>query len=190
MNTQYKQKNRFDDRFAKIATMGQIIFHAKDLANLWRIGNDNTLYATLSRYVKKGLLFRAHKGLYAIKPIDQIDPIMLGIKALRRFAYASTETALARSGIIQQEMHEITLVSDISKRFSIGSHRYRCRKLNDQYLHNIIGIIAKNGYKIATMPRAIADMLYFNKNAHFDAKNSIDWKQVKIIQKQVYDSSK
>ena len=190
MNTQFKQKIRFDDRFAKIAAMGQIIFHAKDLANLWRIGNENTLYATLSRYVKKGLLFRAHKGLYAIKPIDHIDPIMLGIKALRRFAYVSAETALAHYGIIQQETREITLVSDISKRFTIGPHHYRCRKLNDQYLHNTMGIIVKNGYKIATVPRAVADLLYFNKNAHFDAKNVIDWKQVKIIQKQVYDSAK
>ena len=187
MNTQFKQKSRFDSRFAKIAALGQIVFHAKDLANLWHIANENTLNTTLSRYVKKGLLFRIYKGLYSLKPINQIDPILLGIKALHRFAYASTETVLAQSGIIQQNMHNITLISDISKRFSIGDRGYRCRKMSDKYLHNTLGIVAKDGYNIATEPRAAADLLYFNKQAHFDAHNLIDWSQVKIIQKQVYD---
>ena len=190
MNAQFKPKSRFDDRFAKIAALGQIIFHAKDLANLWRIANENTLHATLSRYAKKGLLFRIYKGLYSLKPIDQIDPVLLGIKALHRFAYVSTETVLADSGVMQQDTHEITLVSDISKRFAIGPHQYRCRKLHDRYLYNPLGIAAKDGYKTATAPRAVADLLYFNDRAHFDAHGSIDWGQVKIIQKQVYDSSK
>ena len=189
MNVQFKLKSRFDDRFAKIAALGQIIFHAKDLANLWQISNENTLHATLSRYVKKGLLFRIYKGLYSLKPISQIDPVLLGIKALHRFAYVSAETVLADAGVMQQNTQEITLVSDVSKRFVIGPHQYRCRKLHDRYLHNTIGIAAKDGYKTATAPRAVADMLYFNRRAHFDAHGSIDWKQVTIIQEQVYDSS-
>jgi len=189
MNVQFKQKSRFDDRFAKIAVLGQIIFHAKDLANLWRIANENTLHATLSRYVKKGLLFRIYKGLYSLKPIDQIDPMLLGIKALHRFAYVSAETVLADAGVMQQNMQEITLVSDVSKRFTIGPHQYRCRKLHDRYLYNPLGIASNGVYKTAAAPRAAADLLYFNRRAHFDAHGSIDWGQAAIIQKQVYDSS-
>ncbi|MBI2050535.1 MAG: hypothetical protein HYT31_01900 [Parcubacteria group bacterium] len=188
-NVQFKPKSRFDDRFAKIAALGHIIFHAKDLANLWSIANENTLHATLSRYVKKGLLFRIYKGLYSLKPIDQLDPVLLGIKALHRFAYVSTETALAASGMIQQDTREITLVSDVSKRFAIGPHQYRCRKLHDRYLYNPLGIAANGGYKTATAPRAAADLLHFNSRAHFDARRSIDWERVKIILKQVYDAS-
>lgn len=197
-NTQFKQRIWPASRFAQLAQLGETLFHARDLANLWQIKNKNTLYTTLKRYLQKGLIFRIYKGLYSLKPIDEIDPMFLGTKALHTYAYISTETILAQKGIMQQQMHEITLISDISKHFSIGSHQYRSRKLQDIYLYNPIGITQKNGINMASTSRAVADMLYFNPQAYFDAGRSIDWKKVKQLQKQIgypltkqyYDSSK
>jgi len=48
-----------------------------------------------------------------------------------------------------------------------------------------VGIIAKNGVNYATLERAVADMLYFSGNYHFDVPNLIDWAKVKEIQKQI-----
>ncbi|MBU4056602.1 hypothetical protein KJ695_01680, partial [Patescibacteria group bacterium] len=179
------KKIRQEDRFAKIACLGDSVFHTQDLASLWQIKNPGTLYMLLNRYAKKGLLFRIYKGFYSIKPVEQIDPIKLGIKALHGFAYVSTETVLSKAGIIQQNIYGVTFVSSRSKKFLIGGNHYYSRKLKDIYLYQPAGIIYENGVKTATTERAVADLLYFNPNAYFDGAMLIDWKKVIEIQKEI-----
>ncbi|MBU0647158.1 hypothetical protein KKC67_02055 [Patescibacteria group bacterium] len=185
INVKLNNIHNKSQRFAEIAKLGEVIFHTKDLANLWQIKNTNTLHTTLKRYTKAGLLFRIYKGFYSIKPIDNLDPLLLGSKALHEFCYITTETVLQNEGIILQSSNKITFVSSKSKKFSIGKHNYYSRKLVDKYLYNPIGVHFVNGIKIATLSRAIADMLYFNSNAYFDAEKFINWKEVKKIQEAV-----
>jgi len=173
------------NRFAQIAKLGSAIFHTKDLANLWQINNANTLYTTLKRYAKQGLLFRIYKGFYSIKPINELDPLLLGLKALREFSYVSAETVLAEQGIIFQSGNKITLISSKSKKFSIGDNNYYSRKLSDRFLFNPVGIEDNNGVKIASADRAAADLLYFNSKTYFDNSKKINWKKVKKIQKEI-----
>ena len=191
-------KNIKLNRFAQIAKLGITIFHAKDLANLWQIKEANTLYTTLTRYVKQGLLYRIYKGFYALKPINELNPLLLGLKALHEFSYISTETVLSQAGVIFQSSNNITLISSKSKKFNIGNNYYCSRQLADKFLFNSIGIKDCQGIKIATTERAVADLLYFNAKTHFDAPNFINWKEVKKIQKNIgypfilkhYDSAK
>ncbi len=174
------------NRFASLARIGDQIFHASDAAALWGISNKNTLYKTLSRNVISGNIFRIQKGLYSVISLKDIDPYLLGSKALHGgSAYISCETVLFNAGIINQRPIEITLVSSISKRFDILDNRFRSRKLNDRFLSNGVGINSHNGYRIATVSRAIADLRYFNQKKYFDASNSkiIDWKEVNKISK-------
>ncbi len=177
------------DRFAELAKLGEVVFHAKDLANLWQIENSNTLYTTIKRYVKRGLLFRIYKGFYSLKPVKEINSLFLGIKALHEFSYVSTETVLSRQGIISQVSDQITLISSKSKRFSIGDLHYLSRKLADRHLFNSAGIIAENGARTATSERAAADLLYFNPRFHFDGASLLDWRKVKNLQKEIGYSS-
>ena len=97
-----EKNNVSQNRFVHLARLGDIIFHASDLANLWDIRNPNTLYTTLKRYVKSGLIFRIRKGMYSLIPLDELDPILLGIKTIHSYAYISTETVLFDEGIINQ----------------------------------------------------------------------------------------
>ena len=183
MSTGYN--NDASGRFADLARMRETVFHARDLANLWRIENNNTLYTTLKRYVQRGLLYRIHKGLYSLKPIGEIDPRLLGAKALHQYTYVSTETILAQAGLIQQKISWITFVSAQSKKFSIGENNFWSRQLADKFLFHPAGIIKKDGIFFATPERAVADLLYFNPMAYFDATHLIDWKKVKKIQKEI-----
>ena len=180
-----KKIARQEDRFAKIARLVETVFHTKDLANLWQIKNQNTLYTTIKRYIKKGLLFKIYKGFYSIKPIEEINPLLLGLKSLHKFAYVSAETVLSQEGIIQQSISQITLISSQSVKFSIGDYDYYSRKLDDKYLYNTIGIADKNGIKTATVERAVADLLYFNPKIYFDGERLIDWRKVKKIQRKI-----
>lgn len=174
------------NRFAQLARLGEVVFHTDDLANLWGITNKNTLYTTIKRYAQRGLLFPIHKGFYAIKPPAAIDPLLLGIKALHGYAYVSTETILREHGAIQQELPYITLVSQHTKRFTINGCAYYARKLPDQFLYQSTGVAeSANGVRKATLERAAADLLYFNKYAYFDTPKQVDWRRVRDIQRSI-----
>jgi len=163
----------------------QKVFHTQDLALLWGIINKNTLYTTIKRYVNKGVLIPIHKGFYSTIPVQNIDPIRVGVGFLHTYAYLSTETILLKSGIIFQDMKIITFISDKSTSFSIGKNDYKSRKMSDCYLNNDCGLERKDGIFYASPERAVADMLYFNPKQYFDNKKEIDWKKVKKIQKEV-----
>ncbi|RJQ32446.1 hypothetical protein C4572_00905 [Candidatus Parcubacteria bacterium] len=185
MNKIIKIKDRTSagNRIAEIASRGEVVFHSGDLANLWGIQNKSTLNKTLLRYAARKFIYRIYKGLYALKKIEDIDPFFLGIKAIHGPAYVSCESALYEFGILNQPPKEITLVSSFSRHFKVDGYKYRSRKMKDDFLYNDIGIEVRNGIRIASVARAVADMLYFNPRKYFDAWNSglIDRKEVKNI---------
>lgn len=181
MSTAYINKKQ--RRFADIASMGEIVFHVSDLANLWNISNSNTLYTTLKRYTQAGLIHRIQKGMYSLIPPDDLDPLLLGVKAVHKYAYISTETVLFREGIINQKPKSVTIISSISKKFSIAGNFYISRQLNDRYLFNPEGIYKIDKIQTASVERAAADLLYFNPEAYFDAVNLMNWERISEIQK-------
>lgn len=186
MNTLIKIKKfraSAGERLAVVASKGEIVFHSADLANLWGIRNKNTLNKTLFRYAANKLIYRIYGGLYSIKKTDEIDPLFLGMKALHSTAYVSCETVLYNAGVLNQSPKEITLISSQSKRFSIGRSKYRSRKMRNEFLFNDIGVDIKDGVRIASLSRAVADMLYFSPRKYLDAQESniINWKEVKNI---------
>ncbi len=176
------KSSAIDARFAALARMGEVVFHARDMAAIWGITNANTLYTILSRYVRAGLLFRLQNGLYSIKPPHELDPLLIGSKAIHGFCYVSTETVLSRAGIIQQQVSHITLVAEVSRKFTLAGHRFRSRSLSEGYLFNEAGIARVAGVRVASLERAIADMLYFSPQYHFDASAHIDWDVVNRLQ--------
>src|SRR3990167_5365018 len=129
----------------KLLKQDRQLFHTTDLALLWEMDNKNTLYTTIKRYVQKGILIPIHKGFYSTVPTDHIDPIEVGIGALHRFAYVSCESILVEAGIIFQKDQYISLISDVSRTFSIGENRYRVRKIKQSILFNDCEIINKSG---------------------------------------------
>ena len=161
------------------------LFHTKDLSLLWDINNPATLRRTISRYVKRGTLIPIYRGFYSVMPLEKIDVFDLGASAFHSFCYISTETVLAKEGIIFKYVYAHTFCSSMTKTIQIGENIYKSRSLKDEYLYNPAGIIDQPYYKIASAERAIADMLYFNPKYYFDAHETIDWKKVKEIQKEV-----
>jgi len=181
-------KQSFRNKTNKLPVLlgqSQKLFHTNDLALLWGINNKNTLYTTIKRYVKKKILIPIHKGFYATLEADKIDPLKLGIAFLHQFAYLSTETVLVKEGIIFQNIPCLTLVSAVSKQFKIGDNLYKVRQMKDEFLYQDAGIVIKNGLRQAGVERAVADLLYFNPNYHFDGAKFVDWDRVKKIQQKV-----
>lgn len=167
-------------RFALLSRLNEKIFHVRDLQTLWVIKDQNTLHTTLKRYVQAELLYRVYRGLYSLLPPHELDPLILGAKALHEYCYLSTETVLFRDGYISQKPQRITYISSQSRKFSIGQNLFTSRRLIPQFLMNPLGIQNVKGIIIASPLRAIADILYYNPRFHFDAP--VDWKKVKKLQ--------
>lgn len=164
----------------------QKLFHTADLKVLWNIANKNTLYKSIGRLIKRGVLIAVQKGLYSVLPIDQLDPIELGFRIFNQQCYLTTETVLFQNGLINQPTTKITYVSSISKNISMAGQNFLARQLKPIFLNNMTGVVQNNnGVLVAILNRAIADMLYFQPNYHFDATNLINWDQVKKIQHEV-----
>jgi hypothetical protein len=172
-------------RITQLIHVGRNIFHSNDLAILWGISNKNTLYTTIKRYVQKGVLIPVYKGLYSTVPLAQLNPLELGKAVIHRYTYLSTESVLSQAGVISQATYWITFVSDLSKKITIGATSFLYRKLKAEHLFNPAGITNQNGIFTATLERAVADMLYFNPRVHFDVPESINFEEVKSIQKEV-----
>jgi len=161
------------------------LFHTNDLALLWKITNSNTLYTTIKRYKKRGILIPIQKGLYSTVPLDQLDPVEVGAAFLHDYAYLSTGSVLIRAGVIAQSIPVITLVSTTSKRFVIHDQEYRSRQMQKAFLYHHAGVVKQDGYYQASTARAAADLLYYNPDYYFDNPKAINWEKVEKIQKEV-----
>lgn len=157
-------------RINQLLKQPQKTFHTPDLALLWQITAKNTLYTAIKRYLQKGVLISLSKGFYSVIPPDDLNPWALGISFLHRYAYVSTETILFQAGLISQKIYPITLVSSVSKRFSVNGLDFLCRKLPDDRLYDSTGLELKNGILVASPKRAKSDLLYFDPGYHFDQK--------------------
>ena len=182
-------------RIALLAKQNEQIFHVRDLANLWGVSNQNTLYTILKRYVKSQLIYRIYKGFYSTIDPEKIEPVLIGAKALHQYCYLSTETVLFRAGYISQKVEAFTFISAQSQKFKIGKNAFISRQMADKFLYQMDGIQQHGSVKIATLERAIADMLYFNPFFHF--YRPVQWDKIKRLQQKIgypltpqrYDSS-
>ncbi len=161
------------------------LFHTKDLELLWSISNKRTLYSALGRYVKKGVLIPIYRGFYSVVPFEKLDPVELGTTALHQYSYLSTETVLAKNGVIFQKIEPITFCSTKNRQIKIGDYSYLSRQLGDKYLFQTSGVVNNGKYLEATTDRAIADMLYFNPRYHFDNTTKIDWDKITRLRKEI-----
>ncbi len=171
---------------------GKEIFTTNDLALLWDISNRQTLIRTIWRYVDKKTLFRISKGLYSTMPIEKLDKYKLGCAVGGAFSYISGETILEKNGILMQETKKITLFGKKEKTITIANTTFLCRYLNTKFLLNRTSIEDYNGYALATVERAVADLRYINPRFFVDNELSFAKTKVDKLSKDIgyYDSTK
>jgi hypothetical protein len=172
----------------ELIKLNQHLYHTSDLAVLWHVTNKNTLYTTIKRYVQQGILVPVYKGLYSTIPLNQLDPLELGRAIIHNYAYLSTESVLTNNSIINQAIYAYTFISSVSKKITLviapgKTVTFLYRQLKDEYLYNPLGIKQQNDIFVASTERAVADLLYFVPQYHFDLPEMIDWQQVKYLQK-------
>lgn len=170
---------------------GRALFHTQDLALLWGISKRETLYMTISRYIKSKVLFSIQKGLYSVLPPEKIDPLLLGPALLHDYCYLSTESILEREDLMPQMISSLTFVGTKSVDITKLEYSYSFRRLKPEFLYNQAGIYKNGEVLMATVERAVADLWYFSPGYYLDNLKQIDIKKVKMIQREVgYELSK
>ncbi len=154
------------------------IFTTKDVSLLWQEPDVNFVRKKLHRYIKSGKLYSVRKGVYAKD--KNYEKYELATKIFTP-SYISFETVLTKAGVVFQFYGQVFVASYLTREFTIDDQIYVLKKVKDAILTNQTGIDIKENYFIASPERAFLDVVYLNKEYHFDNLSGINWDKVDKI---------
>lgn len=162
------------DTFINILRSEKTVFSFKEI--LLASGEDNPalLRGRLYYYVKKGQLHAIRRGLYAKD--KNYNKFELATKVFTP-SYVSFETVLADAGVIFQKYNQIFTATYLTREISCDNQLYTYKKIKNELLTNPAGIEQKDNFAIASPERAFLDVLYLNKEYHFDNLRPLSWEK-------------
>jgi len=162
------------------------VFSIKDIALIWGESNARLVKTRIYRYIKAGKLYAIRKGFYAKD--KNYNKYELAAKIYTP-SYISFETVLARAGITFQYYGQIFVASYLTREITVDGQTHSYKKIKDAILTDKTGIEVKDNYFIAFPERAFLDVVYLNKEYHFDNLINIDWNKVYEILP-IYDNKR
>jgi predicted transcriptional regulator of viral defense system len=161
---------------------GRNVFNIDDLSLIWGQNKRSNTVQSAREYAKKGDLVRIARGLYVLdKKTAKLEEI-----ASRAYvpSYITGETALAFYGLIFPATDEITSASTKTKNLDIDGVRYHYYMLKKDVFYTTKGIKNLGTYSIATLERAIADLIYIHGGKYdFERLENVDWDKLERIGK-------
>lgn len=151
------------------------VFSFKEILLASGESNPALLRRRIYSYIKNGQLYGIRRGLYAKD--KNYDKLELAIKIFIP-AYVSFETVLAEAGVTFQHYSQIFVASYQTKEIDCDGQIFSFKKLKTNVLNNNSGIENKGYYSIASKERAFLDIVYLNKDYHFDNLSPLDWDKV------------
>lgn len=151
------------------------VFSTKDVALLWAEERKSTVSGRLDKYAKAGKLIRIHRGLYTKD--RNYDKLELATKIYTP-SYISFETVLAKAGITFQFYGQIFVAAYVTREIITDGQTYSYKRIKDSILTSPAGVEVKDNYHIASPERAFLDVVYSNKDYHFDNLSPINWEKV------------
>ena len=154
------------------------VFSFKEILLASGESNPALLRRRIYSYIKNGQLYGIRRGLYAKD--KNYNKFELATKIFIP-AYVSFETVLAEAGVIFQHYSQIFVASYQTKEIDCDGQIFSFKKLKTNILNNNSGIENKGFYSIASKERAFLDIVYLNKDYHFDNLSPLDWDKVFVI---------
>ena len=151
------------------------VFSFKEILLAFGESNPALLRRRIYSYIKNAHLYGIRRGLYAKD--KNYNKLELATKIFIP-AYVSFETVLAEAGITFQYYSQIFVASYQTKEIDCDGQIFSFKKLKTNILNNNSGIENKGFYSIASKERAFLDIVYLNKDYHFDNLSPIDWDRV------------
>ena len=154
------------------------VFTFKDVILLWAKTDINFVKKKINRYVQAGKLRAIRRGIY-VKD-NNYNKYELATKIYIP-SYISLETVLGAAGITFQSYSQIFAISYATKEIICDEQKYTYHKIKDEILTNSLGIESRENYSIASPERAFLDIIYLNRDYHFDNLSSLNWEKVEKI---------
>ncbi|MBU4299497.1 hypothetical protein KJ636_05660 [Patescibacteria group bacterium] len=151
------------------------VFTTNDVSLLWGESDVNFVRKKIHRYLKAEKIYSVRKGIYTKD--KNYNKYELATKIYTP-SYVSFETVLGQSGIIFQFYSQIFIASYLTRELTVDGQMYSFKKIKNSILTNQAGIEVKDNYFIASPERAFLDVVYLNKEYHFDNLINIDWNRV------------
>lgn len=151
------------------------VFSFKEILLTSGESNPALLRRRIYSYIKNGQLYGIRRGLYAKD--KNYNKLELATKIFIP-AYVSFETVLAEAGVTFQHYSQIFVASYQTKEIDCDGQIFSFKKLKINILNNNSGIENKGFYSIASKERAFLDVVYLNKDYHFDNLSPLDWDKV------------
>ncbi|GAG62184.1 hypothetical protein ES702_02788 [subsurface metagenome] len=130
-------------------------FTVADLEKILELERDS-LYVTLNRLVKAGVLIKLRRGVY--QPEFQSLELEKVANEIYYPSYLSFESALSRYGILSQIPYTLTFATTKrSKKLTLSGREVEYRQLKKDYF---FAYTIKEGIYIAEPEKAILDQLY------------------------------
>lgn len=160
----FSSRNVKDSLILSLYKAKETVFRLRDVALITGDSNVLQLSKKLNYQVKNGKLLNIRKGIYAKPNYSKEELICI----LYSPSYISLDYVLQKAGVVFQYDTRLTAVSYLSREIEIEDQSYRYRKIKGRILVNLAGVIRRQNISIASPERAFLDMLYLEKNYHFD----------------------
>jgi len=168
----------------KLRSFNKSYFAVADLEKILGMGRDS-LYVTLNRLVRTGLLIRLRRGVY--QPEFQVAGLEKVANELYYPSYLSFESALSIYGILSQIPYTLMFATvRRSKKITLSDREVEYRQLKRDYF---LGYILRNGIYIAEPEKAVLDQLYMISKGRTAADIS-EWSFVSLEKKKFLEYSK
>jgi len=168
----------------KLRSFNKSYFAVADLEKILGMGRDS-LYVTLNRLVRTGLLIRLRRGVY--QPEFQVAGLEKVANELYYPSYLSFESALSIYGILSQIPYTLMFATiRRSKKITLAGREVEYRQLKKNYF---FGYILRNSIYIAEPEKAVLDQLYMLSKGKTAADIS-EWSLVGLEKKKFLKYSK
>ncbi|NQU17526.1 MAG: hypothetical protein HQ564_05615 [Candidatus Saganbacteria bacterium] len=151
------------------------VFSFKDILLASEENNPALLRRRINYYTTRKQLYGIRRGLYAKD--KNYNRLELATKIFSP-SYVSFETVLAEAGIVFQRYGQIFVATYQTKEIACDGQVFSFKKIKDRLLTDNAGIEDRNNYSLATKERAFLDVVYLNKEYHFDNLAPLDWNKV------------
>ncbi|RJR13797.1 hypothetical protein C4585_01430 [Candidatus Parcubacteria bacterium] len=163
------------DYISTILRSKQTVLSAKDIMLLWGEPTSDAARVRINYYAKNGDLYRIRRGYYSKD--KNYNKFELATKIFTP-SYVSFETVLGQAGITFQHYSQIFVASSVTREITADGQVYAYRRIKDAILTNHLGIENKDNYSTASTERAFLDVVYLNKDYHFDNLSALNWDKV------------
>lgn len=172
--------------FAKLLSTGKTVFTIDDIYQIFSLYNKFSLRNIISRFGKQWLLQNIYYWIWALPNYNDYQLA----NVIEKMSYISLETVLYKEWFIFQNYNNtIFSIATRSRSINIKDKKYVYQKIKKEILLDPIGINHIDGYRIASIERAICDRIYLTPGYYFDNLRNVNWDRVEKIAK-IYDNKR